>query len=207
MQSTYPTRITATLTTLTVTTLSLMLLSSTASGQNIRMVRLDETLAQVTLENFEASTTVDVSSFQMCREPGTYQALSALPLIEGSDLSLAPGEQITIEYGFIQEAGSGIGLYVSGPFNVAANMRDYVQYKGASGVRESVAVAAGIWSAGTSIMGDGPYVYIGDGSQNGVEFWSPESALPPAPLLGLVGVFVLAAALTALGICRLHPGR
>jgi hypothetical protein len=185
---------------LALATLALVLVSANARGQNIRMVRLDESLAQVTLENFEPSIAVDVSSFQMCREPGTYQAISTLDLIAGSDLSLAPGEQITIGYGFIEETGSGIGLYVSGPFSDPANMLDYVQYKGATGVRENVAVAAGIWSAGTSIVGDGPYVYLGDGSQDGVEFWSPESALAPLPALGLAGAFVLAGALVLAGV-------
>jgi hypothetical protein len=59
-------------------------------------------------------------------------------------------------------------------------MADYMQFKGVAGFRESVAVAAGLWTAGTFAAGDpGPYFYTGNGvAQNGAAFWT--NASPPA---------------------------
>ena len=180
-----------------------------ASAQNVRMVKLDEVLQQVTLKSFEPTSTVDVSTFQLCREPGTYQSLGAVPLITG-DLVLDPAEEVTVVYTAILETGTGIGLYISGPFGSASNMLDYVQYKGVAGFRESVAVAAGIWAAGTFVDGDGPYVYIGDGTQDGHSFWSQEVESPAVDLPGLsaVGALALVLALLTLGLLlRSSPSR
>jgi hypothetical protein len=94
-----------------------------AAAQNVRMVALDEVLQQVTIRNFEPATTVDISAFQLCREPGTYQGLSVVPLVAG-DLVLDPGEEVTVTYTAILASGTGIGLYLSGPFGSAANMLD-----------------------------------------------------------------------------------
>jgi hypothetical protein len=171
-----------------------------AGAQNVRMVALDPVSRNVTLRNYEAAIDVDISSFQMCRAPGTYSAISALPLVAG-DLSLSPGEEVTIRYDAILEAGTGIGFYVSAPFGTPANMRDYMQFKGVAGFRESVAVAAGIWSAGTFAAGEGPYVYTGDGLEDGAAFWSTPI---PTPALGAAGGPLLLALLAGAGVYALR---
>ena len=76
-----------------------------------------------------------------------------------------------------------------------------MQYKGVAGFRESVAVGAQIWTAGTFAEGDeGPYFYTGDGTQNGAEFWTNSTGAPVPSLSGasrttLVAVLGLAAGL------------
>ncbi len=137
------------------------------------MVRVDENSTEVTIRNFSTTTTVNTAGFFMCREPFTYQAMSALTIVSG-DLMLSPGEEVTVVYGFVPGAG-GVGLYANNAgFGNANNLLDYVQYGGVSGFREPVAVAAGIWTANTFASGSsGPYTYSGDGiNDNGADFWS-----------------------------------
>ena len=43
--------------------------------------------------------------------------------------------------------------------------------------RESVAVTKGIWGMGDFLDGPAPYDYIGDGTQNGVKFWTSTPAV------------------------------
>ena len=147
------------------------MLPSLTSAQ-VRMVEFDEVLQWITLRNFDAAQAIDISSWQLCRQPGTYQLMSNAPLISG-DLALSPGEEVTVEYFAIVTGGTGIGIYANNfDFANPANMRDYIQYKGVAGFRDSVAVAAGLWTAGTFVWGDGPYVYLGNGSVNGAEVWA-----------------------------------
>ena len=155
------------------------------------MIELDEVSQEVTLKNFSDVTTVDVSGYYMCRAPGTYAALSALTIIGGGDLDLSPGEEVTIVYTAILSAGTGIGLYLNNlGFGNHVNMADYMQYKGVAGFRESVAVSAGLWTAGTFASGaSGPYFYNGDGTQNGAGFWSAAPA--PVPTIGFWGIALL----------------
>lgn len=173
---------------------ALLSLPGFASAQ-IRMTRLDEVTQQVTIENFSASTTVDISGYFMCRAPGTYKQFSTLTIVGGGDLDLSPGESVTILYTDILSAGTGIGVYVTSGFTDPANMSDYMQFKGVAGFRESVAVDAGLWTAGTFAAGDpGPYFYTGDGvAENGASFWAnaPPVAAPALSAWGLVGLVVL----------------
>lgn len=149
-------------------------MTATVSSAQVRMVRLDEVSTEVTLRNFSTAGTVNVAGFFMCREPFTYQPVSALTIVQG-DLMLSPGEEVTIIYGFVPGAG-GVGLYANNSgFANPANLLDYVQYGGVPGFRENTAVAAGIWTAGTFAAGaTGPYSYTGDGTDNGSDFWAAE---------------------------------
>jgi len=174
-----------------------------AVAAQIRMTRLDENSKEVTIENFSATTTVDVSGYFMCRAPGTYQQLSSLAIVGGGDLNLSPGEEVTIVYSFIVPSGTGIGLYVNGAnFGSAANIADYMQYKGVTGFRESVAVAAGIWTAATFATGDpGPYFYLGGGSDNGAAFWTNAPQPVTVPLSGAwPGSALLAGSMLTVGV-------
>jgi len=178
--------------------LALFASANVASAQ-IRMVQVDELTREVTVRNFGGST-VDISGYFMCRAPGTYEQTNTLTIVSG-DLNLSPDEQVTFVYLPIIFAGTGIGLYANGTgFGNAANMVDYMQYKGVAGFREGVAVSAGIWTAGTFATGaSGPYFYVGDGSDNGAAFWTNVApavpALPFPALAGLALLFVAAGAL------------
>jgi hypothetical protein len=76
-----------------------------------------------------------------------------------NNLILAPGDVMTLQLtaSFITDATGEFGLYLnSSNYGSAANIVDYVGW-GADGVRDSVAAAAGIWTAGTfaSVAGSG----------------------------------------------------
>lgn len=161
--------------------LSALVLPGSAFAQ-IRMTQLDEISQEITIKNF-GGTQVDVTTYQMCREPGTYRALSTLTIVSG-DLVLDPDEEVTVVYSFVLSAGTGLGLYLLPSFGTPAAMSDYMQYKGVVGFREGVAVSAGLWTAGTFADGaSGPYFYTGDGTENGATFWT--NAPPPAQLPAL----------------------
>jgi hypothetical protein len=182
-----------------------------AAGQSvaqIRMVELDEDTQQVTLRNFNSVGNLDASTYWMCRAPGTYAAVSGLTIVGGGDLDLSPGEEVTIFYTAILAAGTGIGLYFnSSNFELPVNMADYMQYKGVAGFREVVAVSKGIWTTGTFASGDpGPYLYTGDGTQNGAAFWSSAPA-PSVPTVSAWGVVVLCSLVIGAVVLRSRRGQ
>ena len=177
-----------------------LLLVPGLAGAQVRMTRVDEVAQQVTIKNFGTSPTpVDISGYFMCLAPGTYQQLSALTIVGSGDLSLSPGEEVTLVYTFIPASG-GIGLYISSGFTNPNNLADYVQYDGVAGVREDVAVAAGIWTTGAFASGtSGPFSYWGDGTQNGAFYWT-SIAVPAAG--GGARIAFVAAVLACVGVLR-----
>ena len=169
------------------------LLAGEAAAQ-VRMTRIVADTGQVTLQNFGASS-VDVASWQMCSGSSTYRSVGTLSPSGSTDL--APGESVEITYGLFVSTGDEVALYVSGPFTGGsgiANIRDYMQFKSTTGTREGIAVSAGLWGVDDAVSVDGPYVYTGDGTQNGVGFWEME-APPAVPVLPAAGLALLAVAL------------
>jgi hypothetical protein len=168
------------------------LLAGEAAAQ-VRMTRIVADTGQVTIQNFGVSS-VDIASWQMCSGSSTYRSVGTLSPSGSTDL--APGESVEITYGLFASTGDEVALYVSGPFTGGsgiANIRDYMQFKSTTGNREGIAVSAGLWGV------DGPYVYTGDGTQNGVAFWEME-APPAVPVVPASGLALLAVAL--LGFAR-----
>jgi hypothetical protein len=180
--------------------LAAFLLPAVASAQ-IRMVQVDEIAGEITIQNFASADTVDVGGYFMCREPGTYQQLSALTILGGGDLDLSAGEEVTVVYAPTPAAG-GVGLYIQSGFTNPDNLADYVQYKNVAGFRENVADDAGLWVPGTFATGDpGPYFYSGNGvSDNGATFWTNVAPTPPTvPALSPWAIAMLVGALIVVG--------
>ena len=178
------------------TALAILALSAfNLSFAQVRMSQVDEVNQQVTIRNF-GTTTQSVAGYWMCRAPGTYMPMTSLTIVSG-DLSLSPGEEVTIIYPEVPLQG-GVGLYLNAAgFGNPANLVDYVQYGGVVGFREPVGVGAGIWTAGTFAGGAaGPFVYTGNGTDNGADFWTTISPVPALPVWGLalMGVLVAGAA-------------
>ena len=79
----------------------------------------------------------------------------------------------------MDDAGADLGLYLpvvnatnsNADFADSEMMIDFTQWGSSGNGRESVAVTKGIWSAGDFVFRSDFYNYIGDGEQNGVEFW------------------------------------
>ncbi len=117
------------------------------------------------------STAVDLSNYFLCLGPGQYSQISSLET-EG-DVNLEPDDYLVVSYDMPAENG-GLGLYTNNSFTSADAIVDFVQWGAAGNVRESVAVAAGIWTAGDFIpvMGNADYTIIYDGDGNGVANWA-----------------------------------
>jgi hypothetical protein len=185
-----------------VLSLVLLALPSLVNAE-VRMTRIDPATQQVTLRNVSGGA-LDITSWQMCSGPGTYATVSSLS--PSGPTLLVDGGEVTVTYAFFNNAADELAIYVSGPFtgeDGAANIRDYMQFNTINGTRESVAVAAGIWGVDDMVSGTGPFVYTGDGTQNGVTFWEQESA-PSVPGLPVWGGVVLALSLARVGLHRIR---
>lgn len=135
--------------------------------RSVRISKLDPATNSVSLKNF-GSTTVTISGYWFCNFPA-YAQVSSMT----STTSLNPGEEINISSSINFAVADGeFGLYNTNSFGSATAMEDYIQWGSANHQRESVAVAKGIWEDDTFINVAPPFEYNGNGSQDGVAFWS-----------------------------------
>ena len=135
--------------------------------RSVRISKLDPSTNSVALKNF-GSSTVDISGYWFCNFPA-YGQVSSMT----STVMLNPGEEINIASSVNFAVADGeFGLYNTNSFGSDTAMEDYIQWGNAGHQRESVAVAKGIWDAGTFINVAPPFEYTGNGSQDGVAFWS-----------------------------------
>ena len=135
--------------------------------RSVRISKLDPATNSVSLKNF-GSTAVTISGYWFCNFPA-YAQVSSMT----STTSLNPGEEINISSSINFAVADGeFGLYNTNSFGSATAMEDYIQWGSANHQRESVAVAKGIWEDDTFINVAPPFEYNGNGSQDGVAFWS-----------------------------------
>lgn len=146
------------------------------SNAQIRLLKVDTGNGQITIKNF-GGTTVDITGYRFCAR-FNYSGVTAGMVVSG-DLNLSPDEEVIVSWNVILSStatNSDLGLYLpTGGFNSAAAMLDFTQWGSAGNGRESVAVAKGIWTAGDFLSlatFTSPFVYFGDGAQNGLAFWS-----------------------------------
>ncbi len=160
-----------------------LLLNSFVLNAQIRLVNVDPFDDEVTIKNFGAST-VDISGYWFCVKR-TYASFATATIIDGS-LNLTPNSEVTLAVNAsagLDNVASDVSIYLSSGFGTASNMVDFMQYgdsfpdaTGSNAGREGAAVSQGLWVAGTFILGDpAPWDYTGNGTQNGVDFWSSET--------------------------------
>ncbi len=89
---------------------------------------------------------VDVSDLWLCNFPD-YHRISTLTVLEGA-LMIPAGDYLVVAFDSLGDGDGEVGLYTSNQFASAAAMAGYMQYGSAGHMRESVAVAAGVWTAG-----------------------------------------------------------
>ncbi len=146
------------------------------ANPRLAVVNLVPNLATVTITNF-GDAPVDLSNYWLCLRPGTYRQLSTLS--PSGDLNVMPSGSVTVAYNVaVGVESDGLSLYLpnttsNGGFGEATNLIDFVQWGAAGNIREILAVAQGLWTAGDFISGSAPYTYIGNGMQNGLGFWNP----------------------------------
>jgi len=157
----------------------LAIVLTTLGSSQIRMTMVNPENHEIQIKNFGLMS-VDISSYRLCAR-FNYQALNqaAVAIVTG-DFNLSPNESVTLTWlnsganGGFQFEPSDLGLYLpSGSFGSATNMVDFMQYGAGGQGREPVAVAGGRWTAGDFLVtSTGPWMYTGDGTQNGMMFWS-----------------------------------
>lgn len=88
---------------------------------------------------------VDLDQYWLCLGPGRYSQIGGLTP-ESGEIILEPGAFLVLP--FAMGDSEGLGLYSNNSFTNADAIVDFVQWGEAGSARESVAVEAGIWTAG-----------------------------------------------------------
>jgi len=145
-----------------------ILFSYNVSAQ-IRLVAVDPGNDKVTIQNF-GTTTVPISDYWFCTLL-VYDQLNSFTIDSGS-LNLTAGSSVTLSGLNLRDSDADLGLYTSRSFGSATAMEDFMQWGDAGNGRESVANTANLWSSGDFLTGAGPFIYNGNGNQNGLSFWS-----------------------------------
>ncbi|MEZ4703316.1 MAG: FlgD immunoglobulin-like domain containing protein [Rhodothermales bacterium] len=123
---------------------------------------------------------VDVSDYWLCNFPA-YSQISGLTVLDGA-MMIPAGGYLVVAFDAVGADDGEVGLYASNEFGNSDAMLDYVQYGAAGHTRETVAVGAGVWTAGTfataPMMGE-TLSFLGTGSTP-AESWVVASPSPGA---------------------------
>lgn len=146
----------------------IVLTYSSHLNAQIRLIEVNPSANTVTIKNFGTSM-VSISNYWFC-SLFNYNQLNTLTIDSGS-LNLTSGATVKFSGVNLRDSDADLGLYTTNTFGVAAAMEDFMQWGDAGNGRESVANTANIWTTGNFLAGSGPFIYNGNGSQNGVSFW------------------------------------
>ncbi|MDG5492115.1 T9SS type A sorting domain-containing protein [Psychroserpens sp. SPM9] len=147
------------------------LINHKSNAQQFKLLVVDPAADTVTIKNF-GSTTVDIGAYRLCSLI-SYRTLSSQTTVISGSLNLAPDAEVTVSIpGYLNDTAADLGLYLpTGNFATPANMIDFTQWGSSPNGRENVAVAKGIWTAGTFINVSPPYEFNGGETDFGVNFW------------------------------------
>ena len=146
-------------------------LGQQVNAQQFKLLVVDPAADTVTIKNF-GSTTQNIGSYRLCSLI-SYRTLSSQTTVISGSLNLAPNDEVTVSIpNYLNDTAADLGLYLpTGNFGTPANMIDFTQWGSGGNGRESVAVAKGIWTAGTFINVAPPYEFNGAATDFGVSFW------------------------------------
>jgi hypothetical protein len=167
---------------------SLALLSlNLGFAQGLRIVNVVPAQKTVVIKNFGAAA-IDISTYQFCSLFNYTQLNAGAVSVVSGSLDLLPGNTVTLSWntaGGMNINGADLCLYQPSPnFANPLHILDFVQWGTGGNGRENIAVAAGLWVAGTFVNGNGPMTYIGDGANHGVTLWELDCVDP-----ALIGSF------------------
>ena len=148
------------------------------SNAQVRIQSVDPLTDQISFKNY-GTVSVDITQWWVCAR-FVYTCIDVLTIEDGNPI-LLPNQTVTVSGFNLNNTSSDLGLFDTPAFSSTSAMQDFMQY-GAGGIgRENVAVAKGIWDAGTFINNSvsPPFGYIGNGTtDNGVTFWDSVLSLP-----------------------------
>ncbi len=126
---------------------------------------------QIELWN-NGTVAVDLSSYWLCLGPGQYLQIENATVVSGTT-TLEAGEFLVVNWNELSDS-AGLGLYSTDSFTSAEAIMDFVQWGAAGSVRESVAVAAEIWTAGEFVppVRLPSYSIAYDGEGNAASDWA-----------------------------------
>jgi hypothetical protein len=154
--------------------ISILLTITESLAAQLQFTMINHVTQEFSLTNF--GTQLDISDYQLCSEFVYANMNESSVIITEGDLLLSTGETVTAIWespGGFTNSASDMGLYLPfSSFTNPNNMVCFMQYGAGDQGREDVAVSAGLWVEDTFVIGSGPYIYIGDGTQSGVEFWT-----------------------------------
>ncbi|MFV2016800.1 MAG: hypothetical protein ACC656_15315, partial [Candidatus Heimdallarchaeota archaeon] len=134
----------------------------------IRLVRVHPDRNEITLKNF-GETTVNVGPLTISSEFIDRLLIGTLPLLEGDWILESDDE---VKFSWLIDDSADLALYQPTPdYNNPDDLIDFVEWKTAGNGREPIAVLKGIWGLGDRLLGNPPYEYDGDGTQQGVDYW------------------------------------
>ncbi|MEM9823419.1 MAG: hypothetical protein AAF985_20215, partial [Bacteroidota bacterium] len=128
----------------------------------------------VELKNI-GNTMIPVGDYWLCDFPA-YERINDLNVICGN-VNLAPGEILVVDnFNFVSTDDGEMGLYSTNSFGSAAAMQSYVEWGSAGHQRSTVAIAAGVWTAGNFVPAFNPEEFLSfDGAGNMASDWSVEA--------------------------------
>ena len=151
-----------------------------ACCSDFRITGVNDALKQITISNL-GSCTQPLGSFQLCSN-GSCALVSSLSLVSGA-LNMTPGSSVTLQWNAWNPTINNGNLTLvrsGGNSNNSNDVRDYVAWGSGGQAGETVAVAAGIWTAGAFVNGVAPYSFNGLTGDYGAEFWS--GSTPPCDI-------------------------
>jgi len=168
---------------LSILFLAIMLITSCSSDDDANIVPIPPAEISVVLNEIEylgdrveilntGATEADINDYFLCLGPGTYRRIGDLT---NDTAAIAPGGFLVVTYDLLNTGAGqisgvsgtgGLGLYINNSgFANPETLADFVQWGATGSIRETTAVAAGIWTAGefvavtnlegTSIIFDG----------------------------------------------------
>lgn len=105
----------------------------------------------------------NLEGWQLCQRPAYYR-IGSVEVAAGETVHFATGSAPDLagqviesngRFGPLGAGGGEIGLYVDNSFSSASSIRSYVEWGSSDHGRSSVAVAAGIWTAGGFVPSEG----------------------------------------------------
>lgn len=150
----------------------------------IRIDGVNPDTGDITLKNW-GTCGIDISNYEFSASL-TEELVGNLSVVSGS-LLLDPDATVTVNWPFLQSvaAASDLCLYLPNSNLVSPlDIQDFVQWGSTGNGREDIGEGAGLWFNGDFLDGLAPFTYIGDGSENGSQYW--EVTPPPCAIDNLI---------------------
>lgn len=145
----------------------------------VKLVEVNSTTNEIKIRNY-SQVTVDISAYKLKTDNNQINNISSMTVLQGS-LVLPPLGEVTLTGLPLDQNGEGLALYSPAPdFSDPNNLIDFVQWKTTGSSLESIADANGIWTSGTYVADNDPFIYVGNGAENGSIYWEGYLAMVDA---------------------------